>query len=66
MRRSRFILAAAASTVLAGSALAGQAPYAASAPDFPVSHRDRVYAAEQYSNTVCSVSSGWESRYLRT
>jgi YVTN family beta-propeller protein len=35
-----------------GPALAGQAPYAAAAPDFPVSHRDRVYAAEQYSNTV--------------
>jgi YVTN family beta-propeller protein len=31
---------------------AGQAPFAASAPDIPVSHRDRVYAAEQYSNTV--------------
>jgi YVTN family beta-propeller protein len=33
-------------------ALAGQAPYAASEPDIPISHRDRVYAAEQYSNTV--------------
>jgi YVTN family beta-propeller protein len=32
--------------------MAGQAPYAASAPDVPISHRDRVYAAEQYSNTV--------------
>ena len=31
---------------------AGQAPYAASAPDFPVSNRDRVYAAEQFSNTI--------------
>jgi YVTN family beta-propeller protein len=63
MRRSRFILAAAASTVLAGSALAGQAPYAASAPDFPVSHRDRVYAAEQYSNTV-SVTDPASNRLL--
>jgi YVTN family beta-propeller protein len=33
-------------------ALAGQAPLAASAPDIPVSARDRVYVAEQYSNTV--------------
>lgn len=63
MRRSRFILAAAASTVLAGSALAGQAPYAAYAPDFPVSHRDRVYAAEQYSNTV-SVTDPASNRLL--
>src|SRR5205807_1143394 len=33
-------------------ALAGQAPGAASDPDLPISHRDRVYAAEQFSNTV--------------
>src|ERR1700726_1897479 len=33
-------------------ALAGQAPGAASGPDIPVSHHDRVYAAEQFSNTV--------------
>ena len=32
--------------------LAGQAPGAASDPDIPISHRDRVYAAEQFSNTV--------------
>src|SRR5215510_14091846 len=31
---------------------AGQAPFAAAAPDFPISRRDRVYAAEQFSNTV--------------
>ncbi len=31
---------------------AGQAPFATSASDIPVSHRDRVYAAEQWSNTV--------------
>ncbi|HTO71340.1 MAG TPA: YncE family protein [Myxococcota bacterium] len=30
----------------------GQAPGAASDPDVAVSHRDRVYAAEQFSNTV--------------
>src|SRR4029453_9082833 len=33
-------------------AYAGQAPFAADAPDFPVSGKDRVYAAEQFSNTV--------------
>ncbi|QOZ24523.1 YncE family protein [Bradyrhizobium sp. CCBAU 51753] len=37
---------------LSTSAFAGQAPGAASAPDIPVSHHDRVYAAEQFSNTV--------------
>jgi YVTN family beta-propeller protein len=35
-----------------GVAWAGQAPAAASDPDIPISHRDRVYAAEQFSNTV--------------
>jgi YVTN family beta-propeller protein len=33
-------------------AWAGQAPGAASDPNTPISHRDRVYAAEQFSNTV--------------
>jgi YVTN family beta-propeller protein len=32
--------------------LAGQAPAAATDPDIPISHQDRVYSAEQYSNTV--------------
>ena len=43
-----------AGTILAtcGVAYAGQIPGAASAPDIPVSHRDRIYAAEQFSNTV--------------
>jgi YVTN family beta-propeller protein len=43
-----------ASICLAGqtAAWAGQAPGAASDPDIPVSHRDRVYSAEQFSNTV--------------
>jgi YVTN family beta-propeller protein len=31
---------------------AGQAPGSASDPDVAVSHRDRVYAAEQFSNTI--------------
>jgi YVTN family beta-propeller protein len=33
-------------------AFAGQAPAAVSDPDIPISHQDRVYSAEQYSNTV--------------
>jgi YVTN family beta-propeller protein len=33
-------------------AFAGQAPFAASAPDIALSSRDRVYAAEQFSNTI--------------
>jgi YVTN family beta-propeller protein len=39
--------------LLAGApAYAGQAPFAAGVRDFPISGRDRVYAAEQFSNTV--------------
>ncbi|MBV8271430.1 MAG: YncE family protein [Cupriavidus sp.] len=34
------------------SLFAGQAPVSLSEPDIPVSHRDRIYAAEQFSNTV--------------
>jgi YVTN family beta-propeller protein len=46
------VLLSATSLVSLPAAWAGQAPGAASAPDVPVSHRDRVYAAEQFSNTV--------------
>jgi YVTN family beta-propeller protein len=38
--------------VAARHAVAGQAPAAASDPDIPISHQDRVFSAEQYSNTV--------------
>lgn len=34
------------------SAHAGQAPFAASAPDIPMSGRDRFYTSDQFSNTV--------------
>jgi YVTN family beta-propeller protein len=37
---------------LTRAAQAGQAPFASSAPDLTVGHSDRVYAAEQFSNTV--------------
>ena len=46
------VLIGSAALVLDMSARAGQVPGPASAPDIPVSHRDRVYAAEQFSNTV--------------
>src|SRR5580692_9225430 len=38
--------------VISAGAQAGQAPGAASATVIPLSNRDRVYAAEQFSNTV--------------
>src|SRR6266853_3164260 len=54
-----------ASAFLAASvpAGAGQAPGKDSDPDVPVSHRDRVYAAEQFSNTV-SVTDPADNRLL--
>src|SRR5258708_35763743 len=54
MIRTLFATALLCGTILASGAAAwaGQAPAAASAPDIPVSHHDRVYAAEQFSNTV--------------
>src|SRR6266568_1915470 len=54
-----------ASTFLAASvpARAGQAPGKDTDPDVPVSHRDRVYAAEQFSNTV-SVTDPADNRLL--
>lgn len=41
-----------AGALLATAAPAGQVPGSSSAPDIPVNHTDRVYAAEQFSNTV--------------
>jgi DNA-binding beta-propeller fold protein YncE len=46
-------------------AFAGQAPGAASDPDIPISHQDRVYSAEQFSNTV-SVTDPVDNRLLGT
>jgi YVTN family beta-propeller protein len=45
-------LLASSMLMCAVSALAGQPPFGASDPDIPVSDHDRVYAAEQFSNTV--------------
>jgi YVTN family beta-propeller protein len=54
MKRSAIIAILLTSTTLISMryACAGQAPFGAAAPDIPVSHSDRVYSAEQYSNTV--------------
>jgi YVTN family beta-propeller protein len=54
MKRIPIFIALQAATLLlaAQNACAGQAPGLASDPDVPISHRDRVYAAEQFSNTV--------------
>src|SRR5712671_1688915 len=52
MKRTFLTAILLASVIIPGSVRAGQAPGAASDPDAPVSHRDRVYAAEQFSNTV--------------
>ena len=46
-------------------AFAGQAPAAASDPDIPISHQDRVYSAEQYSNTV-SVTNPVDNKLVGT
>jgi DNA-binding beta-propeller fold protein YncE len=52
MRASLFSVVLGSSVVASSYVFAGQAPGSVSAPDIPMSHRDRVYAAEQFSNTV--------------
>src|SRR5271157_3109271 len=54
MRRNVILAVLLVATGLAGAqyASAGQVPGAAADPDIPISHRDRVYSAEQFSNTV--------------
>jgi YVTN family beta-propeller protein len=65
MKRIPILIAlqAAALLLAAQHARAGQAPGLASDPDVPISHRDRVYAAEQFSNTV-SVTDPVDNRLL--
>src|SRR5262252_9161974 len=67
MGRSSIVAILSLTTSLVGvrHALAGQAPAAASDPDIPISHQDRVYSAEQYSNTV-SVTDPVDNRLLGT
>lgn len=50
--RTSSVAALIVSVLMSGSALAGQPPYGTDAPDIPVSSQDRVYAGEQFSNTV--------------
>jgi YVTN family beta-propeller protein len=54
MKRTSLALAFLAYTAIASGApaMAGQAPGAASDQDIPISHHDRIYSAEQFSNTV--------------
>ena len=54
MKRISILTVLVAATALGGvpHAWGGQVPAAASDPDIPISHRDRVYSAEQFSNTV--------------
>ncbi len=55
------VLAAALFTPKAADA--GQVPLPASASDIPITHHDRIYAAEQFSNTV-SVSDPVDNKLL--
>lgn len=64
MRTNLKIFALLASTMLLPVvAFAGQPPGLASDPDIPISHKDRIYAAEQFSNTV-SVSDPVDNKLL--
>jgi YVTN family beta-propeller protein len=67
MKRCALLIASLGVTALAivPCAWAGQAPGAASDPDIPISHQDRVYSAEQYSNTV-SVTDPVDNKLLGT
>jgi DNA-binding beta-propeller fold protein YncE len=67
MGRSLIMAVMLLTTALIGAryAVAGQAPYATSDPDIPISHQDRVYSAEQYSNTV-SVTDPADNKLLGT
>jgi YVTN family beta-propeller protein len=67
MRRSLIMAVLLLATGLVGVryAVAGQAPAAASDPDIPISHQDRVYSAEQYSNTF-SVTDPVDNKLIGT
>src|ERR1700752_2126061 len=67
MGRSLVVAGLLLTTALVGAryAVAGPAPAAASDPDIPISHQDRVYSADQYSNTV-SVTDPVDNKLLGT
>jgi YVTN family beta-propeller protein len=52
LQLTTIIAAASIITLTASPAWAGQPPLSSDSADVAVSHRDRVYAAEQFSNTV--------------
>src|SRR5271168_2705380 len=54
MTRNLFVAAVLSAAAFASStcAWAGQAPSAANAPDIAISHKDRFYTSDQFSNTV--------------
>src|SRR4029453_7218297 len=54
MKRTASLTALLAATVFGSvqCASAGEVPRASADPDIPISHSDRVYSAEQFSNTV--------------
>jgi YVTN family beta-propeller protein len=62
-RPLKLLLFASALLALQTRAWAGQAPGATSDADVPISHRDRVYTAEQFSNTI-SVTDPVDSKLL--
>jgi len=59
----KYVIPTLASLALQSPASAGQAPDAATAADVAISHRDRVYTAEQFSNTI-SVTDPVDNRLL--
>jgi YVTN family beta-propeller protein len=61
--KSALLLGSALALLAVTPATAGQAPKGAQDPDIAISHRDRVYAAEQFSNTV-SVTDPVDNRLL--
>src|SRR5271155_5102160 len=54
MKRPSILIVLLVATALAGVryARAGQAPGAANVPDIAISHKDRFYTSDQFSNTV--------------
>jgi YVTN family beta-propeller protein len=52
VRRNRSIISSLWVLANTNAALAGQAPASLASPDIAISHHDRVYTAEQFSNTV--------------
>src|SRR5258706_1561386 len=67
MRRTSIVAVLLASTALISGryACAGQAQFGVTAAEMPVTHSDRVYSADQYSNTV-SVTDPADNRFIGT